>query len=246
MNKILCYLCLSFSIILASCNDEVSGKKAESQGEPTAAAANEDKTPTTTNTSVDSEMAESFDDVSLANFFDEQTIEQLLAVKQAFDNQLCATISHNEISDCYKSHAGILMSDISQDVPFTTNFPYTSTFSLQNIEEGVDNSDILSNKCGFQHSETGAIINYYCLMNKSSFMDYVSALAQQNGFIKKIYDEYQMAKGLTPNIRNSVAMTSVINLDFEQIGHQLFYMMMHLAINEELIASRKFQALENG
>ncbi|MEM6699752.1 MAG: hypothetical protein AAF599_15220, partial [Bacteroidota bacterium] len=71
----------------------------------------------------------------LSDFFNADQLEKLYEVKTQFDEAMCSQISYIEISDCYSTHAAILMADVSQSIPFTANFPYTTDFSFIKFEQ---------------------------------------------------------------------------------------------------------------
>ena len=174
----------------------------------------------------------------ISNFFDEGQTKKLYSVKAQFDEAMCSQISYIEISDCYSTHAAILMADLTQDIPFTANFPYTTDFAFSKFEQEFEDLEILSSKCGLQNPQNKEIVNFYCLYDVSPFMDYLAELGKATPFIKSIHELYQKAKGMPPSMRNDVVLSSKLELDFNKIDHQFFYMIMHLALNDEYIATQ--------
>ncbi len=144
------------------------------------------------------------------------------------------------VKDSYEYHCWKLRSDLLQNNPISLNYPYNSNFTLtKDMTQGL--SSIWTDKCGFKKEDE--VINFFCIDVQQKVMDYFTALSEENGVIHYYTKSYKENKNFTPDEVKQLVMTSVEEMDFSRIDHQLFHMIFHLSLNDEQQASKKLASL---
>lgn len=198
---------------------------------------NEAEVTTTENSPVEITTEEAF---ALPQFLDTASLNNLMAIKTVFEEFICDGISASPNNkNCYLTHAQSFAYDFMNDIPYTLNFPYDGTFDLSQVENEANGLSFLTKNCGFQDQSTGEVIHYHCMKAEGAWMDYLEYLGQSTDLIGNIQLIYKEAKTINSNIKQRLTLGAANDLDFGKEDHQIFYMMMHLLINEERIASEK-------
>ena len=167
-------------------------------------------------------------------------LKHLMAIKAVFDSSLCFQGTIENLEDCYLSHAQSYSYDMVKQIEqLNQNYPYNTAFELNKVKVHADGLNFLSKNCGFQNEKTGEIVNFYCLKNKSSFIDYLTELGEDNALIQIYQENYTKNKVVSNDIKKRIGATGQFELDFERLDHQIFYLFYHLMINEEVKARQK-------
>lgn len=176
----------------------------------------------------------------LPDFLDEKSVEHILAIKKVFEQFLCEGIRESvKNKNCYLTHAQGFSYDFLHNVPYTLNFPYDGKFEFAQMEEQAASLDFLTKNCGFQIQATGEMVNYYCMKSTGKWMDYLNHIGSTSSLIQNVRNSYAQAKTITQSIKQELVLQASNDLNFASEDHQIFYMMIHLLINEERIASEK-------
>ncbi len=181
----------------------------------------------------------STDQTIFAQHFNSDEIKAMLAIKETFEEGICKGREAKDVSACYSFHAWIVRSDFFQKNPLTKNFPYNGEFQLDKAHAKTLNG-IWTDKCGFQ-SETETI-NYFCVDANAKVMDYFDVLGKNAPTIQRYTDIYREKKTHTPQELESMLISMVDEFDYANFDHQVFHLLFHSSLNEELRAANRLQA----
>lgn len=222
-------LFLIFSITLVSCTSD----KQEAGSTATAPAVEQTTTTPEKEISPTSPLA--------PQHLEEETMLALNTIKAAFDEGISQGFGDRSPAYIYEQHAIRMRMDYFDDDPYTSVFPYNGDFDLSNLTETVNKLPFMTNKCGFQNPATKEIINYYCFNTNPTFMQYLAAVGETSGMIKRFQERYQQTKTIDADMRQAMLTQSIEEVDFSNPDHQYFYMLFHIVANEERLALEKLQ-----
>lgn len=184
-------------------------------------------------------------DVSIANkYLLGDNWNATLAVKSAFDEGLSTGYGKRTIDYIYQQHALRLKLDVLQKESFAHLYPYNDAFKLEDHQELVDKLPFITKKCGFQDVEKGKTIHYYCLSLEGGFLDFLTDLGKDNQLIASFASNYRQNKSLDRNVYQDILISGESELNFQNLDHQLFYSFVHILTHEEVLATKRFAAME--
>ena len=225
------YYAIVVTLILVACNDNNATSSTTTEGQAV-----------TTETSVKEVEVSTQENTDIFDFLSTEEVTAMRAIQKAFEQYICDGISESKNNkNCYLTHAQGFSFDVFNDISYKLSFPYNGVFDLSQVDEHVSKLQFLTKNCGFQNEDTGEIINYHCLKLESGWMDYLQILGESSSLIKEFHNGYQATKTVTPDMRQSLVLRASNDLNFEQEGDQLFYMLTHLLVNEEKIAHEKIK-----
>ena len=175
-----------------------------------------------------------------STFFDAATFQQIKAIKQLFDEGLLEGYNNRSESYVYEQHALRMRLDLINNESYLAAYPYNGKFDLSGKEDLVSGLPFLTKNCGFQNEKTNVIEHYYCLGLEGRYFDYLEQLLP-NTLIANFVEQYKKIKTINADMKYNIVMHSLEELDFNNLDHQLFYMLFHICVNEERIAVEKMK-----
>lgn len=143
------------------------------------------------------------------------------------------------VAYAYEQHAIRMRLDYFDKSPVTNLYPFNGKFDFSQVEAAVKTLPFVSNKCGFVVGDKEEVLNYYCPALHAPFFDYLAVLGDSSQLIADFASDYQKAKTITPGIKQQMLLGNDEGIDFDNWDHQLFYLLFHYWVNEELMAYAK-------
>lgn len=172
-------------------------------------------------------------------FFTPKEVEAMLAIKAEFEGGLRKGLELRSVAYAYEQHAIRMRLNYFDKTPVIYQYPFNGKFDFSRVESYANSLPFMTRKCGFQIEATKEVVNYYCPSIHQPFFDYLTEIGQSSSIISNFAKEYPEVKAILPGIKQQMLMSSNEELDFEKWDHQLFYLLFHCWVNEELIAYAK-------
>lgn len=163
----------------------------------------------------------------------------ILKIKVAYEGGIVDGFTFDNIGEAYTYNSTVLRGDLFNEIPHTLTFPYNGKFTLSTFEKELPKLSFITKKCGFQDAKTKEVVNFYCPNLNENFFNYLDKVGKNNNLIQKFREEYLSTKTITDSIKQSMILNSTADLDFNNINHQIFYMLFHIFVNEEQKALEK-------
>lgn len=224
-------LALTLATLFTGCKSDAT-TKATMPGATKTAATQTASTATSATTATATEMFKLTETAVAAS-----ALEELIT---KFDDKICEGSEKRDISECYQLHSHEMKMDLMNNRPYTLAFPYDDSFDLSMVSN-IDSIAFLTKNCGMKIEDTEEVLHYHCLRSDSKFMDYLQREQSNSELMMFFYEDYKKNKTISSEFKQGLLMTSDESLDFKNKGHRIFYMLLHLMVNEERIATTKIQ-----
>lgn len=165
-------------------------------------------------------------------------IDALDSILEAFEQGLLEEYKNTDLKTAYELLALGFRKEILDEGRPTGLYPFKGGFDRSVLETKAAQLSFLTKACGFQNSDD-EIIAYYCFKSESKFIDFYREATAPNEFIKRFFDSYQKEKNLSPDLKQQILFNPADELNFAAVEDRLFYALVLLMINEEIIAYQK-------
>lgn len=180
----------------------------------------------------------------LSKWLADQEVSTLIDLKKNFDRGLMLNQGSADIARVYQFHAHGTRMEMMDQTTLAHYFPYNGEFDQNEFRNRASQLDFLNKNCGFQiktNKEELLTFNHYCFNKDNQLFELYKA--EGSAFLNRIINEYQEAKAITPAMKQQFYFNAMDDLDMTRLEHQIFYMLFHVLVNEEIVTYKEVQAL---
>lgn len=239
--KVIAIICYLVVILFAACGrDEVVSNKqiGEAPQRQEAAALPSAAVSPPTSVSTNAEL-----DELLRQFFDPVAADFLRQLDQVFTDELRRRIADRPAEFLYTIHLESIRSQIIDGQSLKHLFPYGPDDPRLADMANVEGVDFLSSKCGFQDSRSGHTVNFICLFQESSLVDFLNSFGAENTMVNAFIRGVENNYGTLPaDYLTRIAIRGGSELDLKLPTHRLFYALVHFLLVEEMDAKEAIRS----
>lgn len=155
----------------------------------------------------------------------------LAKLREIFLKHIRTSSRERSDAELLSMHAHGMKWDVLNDLPHTLNYPYTEDALPSSIESILGALTFLSDSCGIVYRDI--TYYHYCLKDKSTYLEKLTAHCDDNGLLQSIIKQYQQHKTITAAMKQEFLLSADDQLDFKNTNHTNFYILFHYMVDQE-------------